>query len=80
MNSKKFKLPRAFLNNLAEFTTGYYLVTLDQDGNFEVHANYPNQSIELALINFIDIQSTMTQELLRQKAIDDNSEGDEETN
>jgi hypothetical protein len=68
---KKFKLPVAFLNQLREFTNGYYLVTINENNGFETFVYYPDPISEMALLNFVDIQSTAVQDIIRQKAIDE---------
>jgi hypothetical protein len=68
---KPFKLPKAFLNNLGEFTNGYYLITVNELGEFETFMSFPDNVTELAMLNFADIQSTTLQEMARQKALDD---------
>jgi len=72
-----FKLPQAFLNQLDEFTKGYYLVTINDKNQFEINFQYPDQVTELALLNFVDMQSSCVQEVMRQRAVD-RSLGDEE--
>jgi len=78
-NKKPFKLPKAFLNNLGEFTNGFYLIVVNEVGEFETFMNFPNEATELALLNFADIQSSTLQEIARQRALDDMTAADEES-
>lgn len=72
MKKDSFELPKSFLTSLDEFTNGYFLVTLNEKNQFKVYLNYNGQeSIELAMINFVDIYATSVQESIRQKAIED---------
>lgn len=74
---KPFKLPAAFLNQLSEFSKGFYLVTINENNEFNTHCEFPDSVTELALINFVEIQSSTIQEIIRQRAIE-NSLGRED--
>ena len=89
MKKAPFKLPESFLNQLSEFTNGYYLVTVNEDMNFETFFEFPSQVVEEGLINHIEIEVGDFQQMLRdtvQGAIsgtlsgeaDDEGEEDEE--
>ncbi len=72
MKKDNFELPKSFLTSLDEFTNGYFLVTLNEQNQFKVFANYNGQeSTELAMINFVDIYAGAVQEGIRQQAIED---------
>lgn len=73
---KPFKLPKAFINQLKEFTNGFHLVTINSQNEFETVVWYPDELTEMALLNYVDIQSTAVQEIIRQRAVD--GEPDEE--
>lgn len=78
--NKPFKLPEAFISQLKEFTNGYHLVIVNDKYEFETYPWYPNKTVEMALLNYIDIQSTAVQEIIRQRTIDrelPNTESDE---
>lgn len=75
---KPFKLPQAFLNNLDEFTNGYYLITINEIGEFETFMNFPSPVSEIALLNFVDVQSTALQERNRQRIADETAGVDDE--
>ena len=77
-HDKPFKLPQAFLNQLEEFTCGYHLVMVNAQGEFETFSWHPNKITELALLNYIDIQSTAVQAIIRQRTIDKDIEEEEE--
>lgn len=80
MKIKPFKLPKAILNMLEECTNGYYLVTIDDQHEFQTFVHHPNQVIELGLLNYVDLQSSAIQQVLRQKAIDHSlEEGEDES-
>lgn len=70
MNNKPFKLPEAFLKQLKEFTKGYYLITLNDQDEFETFTHFPNFPTQLGLLEFTNIQTTAAQEVFRQQAID----------
>lgn len=72
MRNKPFKLPKSFLSQLDEFTEGY-LLFVKNNGTFETYGCYPDDSAELGLVNFADIQTGAMQEALRQAAIDAHS-------
>lgn len=67
---KPFKLPEAFIKQLEEFTNGFHLVVVNSQNEFETYVWYPDSVSELALLNYLDIQSTATQEIIRQQSID----------
>jgi len=67
---KPFKLPKAFINQLEEFTNGFHLVVVNSKNEFETYVWYPDAVAEMALLNYLDIQSTATQEVIRQQSID----------
>lgn len=75
---KPFQIPKAILSMLEECTTGFYLVSINENGEFDTHVYYPTPSAELSLINFVDIQSTAAQEILRHNVIEDNLDQDDE--
>ena len=77
-NKKPFKLPKAFLNQLNEYTNGYYLVTVNENMEFETHFNFPNELVQLGIINHIDIESSDFQEMLRHPFDLDFEESDDE--
>ena len=47
-----FKLPPAFLSQLGEFTTGYFLVTVNEQGQFETFVQSDNPVTRLGLLKF----------------------------
>lgn len=65
MKKSPFKLPESFLNQLSEFTNGYYLVTVNEDMNFETYFEFPSQVVEEGIINHIDIEINDFQMQLR---------------
>ena len=79
--TKPFKLPEAFINQLKEFTNGFHLVTINSQDEFETHVWYPNKIVEMAMMNYTDIQSTAIQEIVRQRAVESElpSEDEEDT-
>jgi len=84
MKKRPFKLPEAFLNQLGEFTNGYFLIVLNHEGQFEVYDKADTQADQLAIINFLDVQGAVLQEVIRSKMLEealgkeDEDEGDEE--
>lgn len=69
MRFKHFKLPPAILTQLDELTTGYHLVIRNDKGQFETYVCYPDESAELAFINYLDITATALQERIRMRAM-----------
>jgi hypothetical protein len=67
---KPFKLPQAFLNQLQEFTKGYYLVTVNDKNEFDTFVHYPDSLTEMGVINYVDLQISTIQEVIRQQAVD----------
>lgn len=47
-----FKLPKSFLNQLGEFTTGYVLITVNNAGEFETFIHSDSPVIRLGLSQF----------------------------
>lgn len=47
-----FKLPKAFLSQLGEFTTGYFLVTVNNEGQFETFFQSDNPITRLGMLKF----------------------------
>lgn len=78
MKKESFTIPESFLTQLQEFTTGYYLVTLNEHGEFCVHPYFPTPATAMALINFIEIDSGALQEGLRARASEEASGPQEE--
>lgn len=54
-NQSSFKLPKSFLSQLDEFTMGYVLVTVNEDGEFEVFVNTDNPVTKLGLSKFVGL-------------------------
>jgi hypothetical protein len=82
MQSKGFKLPAKFLEQLGEFSRGYYLVVINELGEIESFEGFDNPAIKLALTNFVDAQVSAMQQHLRNKALQveemiDDQSGDE---
>jgi len=69
MERPGFKLPRPFLSQLGEFSRGYYLAVVNERGEIESFESYDNPAIRLALLNFVDAQSSAQQEHLRNQAL-----------
>jgi len=69
MRSKGFKLPDKFIEQLGEFSRGYYLVVVNELGEIESFEGFDNPAIKLALINFVDAQVSAMQQHLRNKAL-----------
>ena len=67
---KPFKLPEAFITQLKEFTNGFHLVVINNEHEFETIAWYPTKVVEMGMLNYIDIQSSAVQEIIRQRAVD----------
>lgn len=47
-----FKLPQSFLSQLGEFTTGYFLVTVNEQGQFETFVQADNPVTRLGMLKF----------------------------
>lgn len=47
-----FKLPQSFLSQLGEFTTGYFLVTVNEKGEFETFVQADNPVTRLGVLKF----------------------------
>jgi len=76
---KPFKLPQSFLNQLGEFTRGYYLITVNDQNEFETFFHHDDEVTEMALINYVDIQSGALQDMMRNQASemqDDDDDGE----
>ena len=78
--AEPFKLPEAFLTSLREFTNGFHLVVVNSNSDFDTYSWNPNKLTEMAMMNYIDIQSTAMQEIIRQLTVErelPNDDGDE---
>ena len=64
-----FKLPKHFLQQLGEFTRGYYLSVVNECGEIESFESYDNPAIRLAIINFVDVRASAMQDHLRNQAL-----------
>ena len=64
-----FKLPKPFLNQLGEFTRGYYLAVVNERGDIESFESYDNPTVRLAVMNFVDAQTSAMQDHLRNQAL-----------
>lgn len=60
-----FIFPRQLLNQLAECTNGYALITLNENNDFEVYLHLPTSLTKLGMANFLTIFSEMLQHTLR---------------
>jgi hypothetical protein len=69
-NKDSFKLPTAFLSQLEEFTNGFYLVSINDQGHFETHFNFPTPVAGMAILNFLEIESEALQENVRKNTIE----------
>lgn len=78
--SKPFKLPKAFIKQLKEFTNGFHFICINSENQFETYAWYPDEVSEMALLNYLDIQSTTMQEIIRQQSVDRELPEEEEEN
>jgi hypothetical protein len=79
MKQKPFKLPDSFTNQLQEFTTGFYLVTLNEAGEFETNTYFPTPASAMALLNFLEVESMALQENLRIQAIGQHGEDEDDS-
>lgn len=80
-NKKPFELPKAIINMLEECTKGFYLVTVNDQNEFKTFVYYPDELTEVGILNYVDLQSTAVQEVLREQAVDtalDHLRGDED--
>ena len=59
-----FKLPKSFLSQLGEFTTGYVLVSVNEEGEFETFIKADSPALRLALGRFITLLSDRLEEEL----------------
>ena len=64
-SSNVFKLPESFLNQLNEFTNGYYLIVVNNQNNLETYFEFPNQITELGIIQHLAIESADFQSYLK---------------
>lgn len=64
-SSNIFKLPESFLNQLNEFTNGYYLVTINNQNNLETYFEFPSELAELGIIQHLTIESANFQSYLK---------------
>ena len=78
MKQESFKIPASFLGQLEEFTTGFYLVSLNEQGEFETNSYFPTPASAMALLNFLEVESGAMQESVRQRAIEKLDESDDE--
>lgn len=79
MKPEAFKIPDSFLRQLEEFTTGFYLISINERGEFNTHSYYPSPAAAMALFNFIDIEADALQENLRLRALERINEDDEDS-
>lgn len=83
-NDKPFELPRAFVNNLSEFSPdGHLLFWVNQFGDIQVSANFDNQITEIGMRNFAmkllqTIDSVESDELSERIAGEINNDEEEE--
>ena len=47
-----FKLPKSFLTQLGEFTTGYLLISVNESGEFETFIHYDGPVVHLGMLKF----------------------------
>jgi hypothetical protein len=69
MKNSGFRLPKQLLTQLGEFTRGYYLSVVNDRGEIESFESYDNPAIRLAVLNFVDAQSSAMQEHLKNQAL-----------
>lgn len=73
----KFTFPKHLLNQIEECTNGYFLVTLNDELEFEVYQDLKNPAVNLGMLNFLEIYSTSAQQNIRDKSV--NQLGEAET-
>lgn len=78
---KSFRLPKAFLTQLKEFTNGFVIIAIDQNQNFNHYNHFPNDVAEMAIVNHMDVLSEQLQEHIRSSGAltsDDEEEDNDE--
>jgi hypothetical protein len=78
-NNGGFRLPKPFLQQLGEFTRGYYLAVVNECGEIESFESYDNPAMRLAVVNFVDAQASAMQEHLRNQALRMEQEAEQAT-
>jgi len=71
-----FKLPKQFLEQLNEFSRGYYLVVCNELGNLESYESFDNPVVQLGVLNYADAQVSAMQKHLRNCALRDEESHD----
>lgn len=56
MEIKKFKFPDQILNQIDECSRGFFLVTVNQDGEFESFGRFDDPVTELGTMGFLRAQ------------------------
>lgn len=83
MSENTFCLPNSFLTQLGEFTNGYVLVTVNENGEFESFVNTPTPVVKLALGKFIGMLAATlegaTEESFSDIMLDNEMDSGEET-
>jgi hypothetical protein len=68
-NSQGFMIPKKFLTQLAEYSTGYILLVCNDKGELYAHESYDNPVIKLGLVNFAEMHVTAIQDNLHNNAL-----------
>ena len=63
--SASFEFPAAILNQINECSQGFFLVVINDKGEFENYFNADSPVHELGLINYVDVKSSALQSVIR---------------
>lgn len=78
MKKKSFQIPKQILSQLNECSKGYFLCVVNDQGDFEIITDYPDQVTELGMLNFLSVQIDVNQEYIRRAGVESALDDDDE--
>jgi len=68
-SDKPFEIPKALLEQLDECTKGFFLLTVNENGDFDMFQSYSDTVTELGVTNCLNVHFNAMQEVVKQQAL-----------
>ena len=67
---KKFEIPKALLEQLDECTKGFFLLTVNEDGDFDMFQSYSDTVTEMGVTNCLNVHFSTMQKVTERQAFE----------